>query len=372
MFSNLKNKLTGDKKILILFSVLLIFNIALFINIFAYMITVKHVNISVLHDIVTIISAIIILGFISTRLTKLKELTDGSVYEIAYLIIMGLLSLTISYFNKSTNSESILAPFLEMFRMLSVVLILTYIATKTKSFKAIVRGDQSNKTIFWQIVICSILGILASYFTMDVNGIPANARGLIVMISSMLGGPYVGIPVGIISGVWRYSMGGPTALACGVATIMAGIVGSIVYKWNNGKFLRSYKAALLMLLYSGFDMFLITILTPKPDGVLIANALYAPMTFGSVLGILLFTLFLGEKKEEAEISDGLKQKVNDNTDRISYNRDIISANSDKISANSDIIDKNSEKIKEMSQELNEYKDKVDKLERELRDIKNKL
>ncbi|MBQ3420476.1 MAG: hypothetical protein IJH34_02155, partial [Romboutsia sp.] len=112
------------------------------------MIIVKHVNISVLHDIVTIISAIIILGFISTRLTKLKELTDGSVYEIAYLIIMGLLSLTISYFNKSTNSESILAPFLEMFRMLSVVLILTYIATKTKSFKAIVRGDQSNKTIF--------------------------------------------------------------------------------------------------------------------------------------------------------------------------------------------------------------------------------
>lgn len=110
MFSNLKNKLTGDKKILILLSVLFIFNVTLFINIFAYMIIVKHVNASVLHDIVTIISAIIILGFISTRLTKLKELTDGSVYEIGYLIIMGLLSLTISYFNKSTNGESLWRP----------------------------------------------------------------------------------------------------------------------------------------------------------------------------------------------------------------------------------------------------------------------
>ena len=358
MFSNLKNKLTGDKKILILLSILLIFNVALFINLFAYMIIVEHISASTLHDIVTIISAIIILGFISTRLSKLKELTDGSVYEIGYLIIMGLLSLTVSYFNKSANGESLWAPFLEMFRMLSVVLILTYIATKSKSFQAIVRGDNSRKTIIWQIIICSILGILASYFTMNVNGIPANSRGLIVMISSMLGGPYVGIPVGIISGLWRYSMGGPTALACCVATIMAGIIGSLVYRWNNGEFLRSYKAALLMLLFSGFDMFLITVLMPQPDGILVANALYAPMTFGAVLGMLLFTMFLGEKKEEITISEELKQTIDDNTDRIS--------------TNSDIIDINTDRIIEISQELNEYKDKVDKLEQELSDIKNKL
>ena len=357
MLSNIKNILTGDRKILILFSILFIFNVALFINLFAYMIIVEHISPSVLHDLVTIISAIIILGFISTRLTKLKEMTDGSIYEIGYLIIMGLLSLTISYFNKSANGESLWAPFLEMFRMLSVVLILTYIATKSKSFKAIIRGDTSRKTIIWQIIICSILGILASYFTMNVNGIPANSRGLIVMISSMLGGSYVGIPVGIISGLWRYGLGGPTALPCCVATIMAGIIGSLVYRWNGGKFLRPYKAALLMLLYSGFDMFIITVLTPEPDGIIIANALYAPMTFASVIGMLLFTMFLGEKKEEAGISDELEQTIHDNTDRIS--------------ANSEIIDINTDKIIEMSRELNEYKDKVDKLELELNDIKNK-
>ena len=73
MFSNLKNKLTGDKKILILFSILFIFNVALFINLFAYMVIIKNINASVLHDLVTVISAIIILGFISTRLSKLKE-----------------------------------------------------------------------------------------------------------------------------------------------------------------------------------------------------------------------------------------------------------------------------------------------------------
>lgn len=147
-------------------------------------------------------------------------------------------------------------------------------------------------------------------------------------------------------------------MACGVATIMAGIVGSLVYRWNGGEFLRPYKSALLMFLYSGFDMFLITLLTPQPDGVIIANALYGPMTFGAVLGMLLFTMFLGEKKEEAETSDELKQTINDNSDRISVN--------------SELIDINTDRIIEMSQELNEYKDKVDKLEQELSDIKNKL
>lgn len=356
MYEKIKNKAADDKKILILFIILFIFNIAFYFNLFAYMVIIKDLDIAVLHDLVTIISAIIILGFISTRLPRLREITDGSVYEIAYLIIMGLLSITISYFNKSTNGESLWAPFLEMFRMLSVVLILTYFATKSKSFKSIVKGEFTHKTILWQIVICSILGILASYFTMDVNGAPANARGLVVMIASLLGGPYLGIPVAIISGVWRYFLGGPTALACGVSTVLAGVIGSLVFVWNRCKFLKAYKVAILMFLFSGFDMFLVTVITPKPDGILVANAVYAPMTFAAVLGMLLFTMFLGEKKEEVEISEELKQTIEDN--------------STKISGNMDITDLNTDRIIEISQELKEYKEKVDRLEQEMKEMRN--
>ncbi|PWB85491.1 LytS/YhcK type 5TM receptor domain-containing protein [Methanobrevibacter thaueri] len=356
MYEKIKNNAADNKKILILFIILFIFNIAFYFNLFAYMVIIKEFDIAILHDLITIISAIIILGFISTRLPKLKEITDGSVYEIAYLIIMGLLSITISYFNKSTNGESLWAPFLEMFRMLSVVLILTYLATKSKSFRSIVKGEFTRKTILWQILICSVLGILASYFTMNVNGAPANARGLVVMIASLLGGPYLGIPVAIISGVWRYFLGGPTALACGVSTVLAGVIGSLVFIWNRGKFLRAYKVAILMFLFSGFDMFIVTVLTPKPDGILVANAVYAPMTFAAVLGMLLFTMFLGEKKEEAEINDELKQTIDDNTM--------------KISDNTDIIDLNTDRIIEISQELKEYKEKVDRLEQEMKEMRN--
>ena len=222
MFGKFKEELTGEKKLIILYSILFVFNILLFINLFAYITVFKQLNFNAFHEVGTIIAAIIILGFISTRLPKLKESTDGSIYEIAYLIIIGILSITISYFNKSTNGESLWAPFLEMFRMLAVMLIFLFIATKSKSFRSLIEKKTSRRSQICLIIIFSILGILASYFTLDVFGAPANARGLIVMIAALAGGPVVGIPVGIIAGVWRFSLGGPTALACAVVTIIAG------------------------------------------------------------------------------------------------------------------------------------------------------
>lgn len=344
MIDKFKSNLNNDKKIVAVLTILFIFNILLFINLFGYMTIVKHVDVSVLHELGTIISAIIILGFISTRLPKLKEATDGSIYEIAYLVIIGLLSITVSYFNKSTNGESLWAPFLEMFRMLSVILILTFVATKSKSFKATIRGKTSRNTLIWQVFIFSILGILSSYFTLDVNGIPANARGLVVMIASLFAGTYVGIPVGLVSGVWRYFLGGPTALPCAVATILCGFVGGIVYKWSDGRFLTPFNGALLMFLYSGFDMFIVSILTPGGQGLVIANALYAPMTFTAVLGIILFSMFLTEKKEEA-----LTEIKND------------------VSTNIDITDVHTERIIELSRELQEYKNKLDELEQKIKE-----
>ena len=361
MLGKFKDELTGEKKLIILFSILFVFNIFLFINLFAYITVFNDLNFNVFHELGTIIAAIIILGFISTRLPKLKESKDGSIYEIAYLIIIGILSITISYFNKSTNGESLWAPFLEMFRMLAVMLIFLFVATKSKSFQSLIEKKTSLRSQMFLIIIFAILGVLASYFTLDVSGVPANARGLIVMIAALTGGPIVGIPVGIIAGVWRFSLGGPTALACTVVTIITGFVGSLIHKWMGGKFLSPFKAAVLMFLFSGFDMFMIIVLTPK-QGIMIANALYAPMTFASVLGIPLFTIFLDEKKEGLRIRENIGQ-INQNKEDIVINRGEISINRDNISVNNGNINTNAEKISELSKKLNELQEELDELKK---------
>lgn len=371
MLGKFKEDLTGERKLFILFSILFVFNILLFINLFAYISIFNDISVDALHELGTIIAAIIILSFISTRLPRLKENTDGSIYEIAYLIIMGILSITISYFNKSANGESLWAPFLEMFRMLAVMLILIFVATKSKSFQALIANKTSRRNQIGLIIVFAILGIIASHFTLNVYGVPANARGLVVMIAALTGGPLVGIPVGIIAGVWRFFLGGPTAFACAVVTIITGFVGGLVYKWMDGEFLSPFKAALLMFLFSGFDMFMVTVLTPQ-GGIGIANALYAPMTFTAVLGILLFTIFLNEKKEEVQINlqkeyidqiNRNKEDISANTENIAINTANISLNKEHIFAINRHILMNANTISELSDEIEELKKELDELKR---------
>lgn len=74
MFAKLKNKLGNDKKITILLTILFIFNILLFINLFGYMTVVKQVDLHIMHDVGTIISAIIILGSYQQDFRNLKRL----------------------------------------------------------------------------------------------------------------------------------------------------------------------------------------------------------------------------------------------------------------------------------------------------------
>ena len=112
-------------KIIGIFSLLLISNIILYVAFIKHYLYDSDILISVtsINNILSMISAIIILGFISTRLPLFRKLGDSSIYEIGYLIIIGILSMVVSYFNRSANTEAIINPFLEMFKVLSVMLI---------------------------------------------------------------------------------------------------------------------------------------------------------------------------------------------------------------------------------------------------------
>ena len=46
-----------------------------------------------------------------------------SIYEIGYLILFGIVSIVVSYFNKSTEFDYIVMPLLDMFKVLSVMSI---------------------------------------------------------------------------------------------------------------------------------------------------------------------------------------------------------------------------------------------------------
>lgn len=189
-----------------------------------------------------------------------------------------------------------------MFKMLCAVLIFVLIATNLKSFKAILHEDYSKKNLIVCFIIFTILGLVASRWCVNINNIPANVRCLVVMISGLFGGPFVGIPVGIISGAYRFTLGGVTAIPCAISTVISGVIGSLIFIWNNKKFPKSIAAIVLMFLFTGFEMLLIVILTPADISFPYIGTIYPIMLFASVIGIILFSIVVREERQKNESS----------------------------------------------------------------------
>lgn len=295
---NIKKIQNNNTKINIILLLLLISNLILFIGFVYYYSKSKIViDLETVNNILTIVATLIILGFISTRLPQFRQLGDSSLYEIGYLIIIGIFSLILSYFNESTNSNIIISPYVEMFKILSMSLILLIMMSKTKSFIEIMHGQFNKKNQLVCLFVFATLGILASTSHIYINGTPANIRSMIIMISGLFGGPFVGIPAGIISGVYRYSLGGFTALPCAISTVISGIIGSLIFIWNDKKFIRTIPSIALMFFYIGFEMLLIIILTPPDISFPFIRAIYPVMLFAAVVGIVLFKMIIKEETQ---------------------------------------------------------------------------
>ena len=289
---------------LLIFLLLIISNVILQSALIGYYLenNLLAISLPMVNNVLTMGSAIIIFGFISTRLPQFREAGDSSIYEIGYLVIIGLFSIILSYFNASTKTGAFIAPFLNMFKVLSVMLILMLIATKTRFFKNIMHKKYTLIDLFFTCVIFCILGCIASVYTIPVDNSYANVRNLIILIAGLFGGPVVGIPAGIVSGAFRFCGGGVTALPCSIATVIAGFLGSLIYILNGKKFLKGKYAVVLMFLYVGFEMLLIVWMTPSNISVPYINDIYPLMLFGSVLGMILFIMIFREVKSSNVVS----------------------------------------------------------------------
>ena len=280
----LKHKNKNYLKMNMLFLLLIISNIILLIGLINYYSTIGiNINFDFFNDLSAVIATIILLGFISAKLPKLKDLGDSPLYGMAYLIIICVIGLMTSYFTGKINTPELFGPYLNMFKMLCAVLIFVLIATNLKSFKAVLHGEYDRKNLIVCFVIFTILGLVASRWVVTINDTPANVRCLIVMISGLFGGPYLGIPVGIISGAYRFTLGGTTALPCAISTVISGVVGSLIFIWNDKKFPRTIAAITLMFLFTGFEMLMIVILTPEGISFPYLRNIYPIMVFAIVV-----------------------------------------------------------------------------------------
>jgi sigma-B regulation protein RsbU (phosphoserine phosphatase) len=147
----------------------------------------------------------------------------------------------------AATTTSILAEYLELFAHTEIfIFVFMEIATKTDIIKRVIFKKPTLKDNVVFIVLFGLFSIFGTYIgTTQSGGVITNIRDLAPIVAGLVGGPVVGVAVGLIGGIHRFFLGGITCIPCSMATVLAGLLAGIIFRLNKGKLIGIIPAILL-------------------------------------------------------------------------------------------------------------------------------
>lgn len=159
-----------------------------------------------------------------------------------------------------------------------------------------------------QLIIIFLFGLLAIYgthagkvisiggnlepvvwsLTLQPDQAVINFRDMIVVTAGLISGPWVGLIVGSIAGLERYSLGGFTALPCAIMSIISGLLAGLFRRYS-ANMIPPYKAAMIGATAIFFQMLLILLLAkPISDAISLVKHTGVPMLITTAIGCYAF------------------------------------------------------------------------------------
>lgn len=203
-----------------------------------------------------------------------------------------------------------------MLERLGIIVTIAFILTRFRFFRGLIYHDSLNwRQQYFAIVFFGFFGIIGTYSGMSFSTdnlqfnpwaadlssdeAIANSRVIGIVIAGMLGGYKVGIGAGLIAGLHRFTLGGFTALACGLAAIVAGIIAGRFQKKKNNVNLRT--AFLVGVIAETVQMLIILwIAKPYEQAQTLVEIIGVPMIIANGLGSALFLMVIKNVVSEEE------------------------------------------------------------------------
>lgn len=173
---------------------------------------------------------------------------------------------------------------------MAVMSVIAYILSHSRFY-----DEFLQKKVTWKsrLIIILIFGLLSIYGTLSgfkFMGALANTRDLGPALAGLFAGPVAGIGAGLIGAIHRYSMGGFTSISCSLATVVAGLVGGLVFIWKKGGFVgvsgAVIVAAVNQILHSGLALL---IARPFEQALEIVEKFTIPMILANAVGMAIYT-----------------------------------------------------------------------------------
>jgi hypothetical protein len=195
-----------------------------------------------------------------------------------------------------------------MLLRLAVVALVLLLMVRYGVLSWVMRNVHHLKGALIMVVIFGAISVFGTVGGVEYDGALVNFRDLGAIMAGALGGPLVGLLVGVIGGAYRYGLGGWTALACFVATVSAGLVSGLFSRYWKGSW--SYlKLGFLGLLIEGMHLFLyfplLTLGSPGGQVVDTLRNITVPMMVTNIIGLMIFYYCLDRWGSEVKISTSL-------------------------------------------------------------------
>lgn len=134
-----------------------------------------------------------------------------------------------------------------------------------------------------------------STFHIQPDAILANTRVLTISVSGLIGGPWVGLTVGLVSGIIRYLQGGYIAVTYLTSSFLIGVISSYIVYWRRQSIFQFslLELGLLGLILESLQMFLIYLFSNNPQqAIKYIQLISLPMMIANSIGIVLFISLL--------------------------------------------------------------------------------
>ncbi len=200
---------------------------------------------------------------------------------------------SIIFFIIIIKTMNVLELTLTLLQRLSIIVTVAFLLSRMPALGRILSKKPSNRDKLILTFVCGGLGILGTYGAVEIHGALANSRVVGVMIGGLLGGPAVGAGAGLIAGIHRYFIGGFTAFSCGLAAVVEGFLGGIVYKyWKHG--LIPWHVAWLAGFIGEIVQMIIILIFSKPfsEALELVKIIAIPMIIVNSFGIAIFMLII--------------------------------------------------------------------------------
>lgn len=185
-----------------------------------------------------------------------------------------------------------------LLQRIAIIAVLAYVFSHTKAFRLMFKEQTTKREKLVLVVFFSSFSITGTYFGIPIEGAFANFRDTGTVVGGLLGGPLIGAAAGIISGLHRISLGGFTALPCGIATIIGGIAAGYIHTRMKPKVPEFITGATVVIIIVLFSMGLILLFSePQAAAWSLVSKVTVPMTLANALGVAVFMVIIHNARQ---------------------------------------------------------------------------